>query len=164
MTNNTTKKVKKPHLAAGVEELRQLSTGVEDPVQEGKAVLGEVSEASGKRLGEYNGSWAMEALALDAKQVARLTRALEVDGSSYSEEERAELLRLLTHRVPPGVDDAAYVKASWLTHVANGEIKSGLVSRERAVELLGTMQGGYNIAGLVAALEDDDLAPSPPPR
>ena len=157
-TNNTLK-VKKPHLAAGVEELRQLSTGVEDPVQEGKAVLGEVSEASGKRLGEYNGSWAMEALALDAKQVARLTRALEVDGSSYSEEERAELLRLLTHRVPPGVDDAAYVKASWLTHVANGEIKSGLVSRERAVELLGTMQGGYNIAGLVAALEDDDLAP-----
>ena len=93
---------------------------------------------------------------LDAQQVARLTKALEVGG--VSEEENAELLRNLTHRVPPGVDDAAYVKASWLTAVSKGEIQSPLVSAYHAVELLGTMQGGYNITGLVAALDDPELS------
>jgi len=95
---------------------------------------------------------------LDAEQMARLARALEEGGAG--EEEDAALLHHLAHRVPPGVDDAAYVKASWLTAVAKGEAASPLVDPVRAVELLGTMQGGYNIGGLVDALDDPALAPA----
>ncbi|MDF5484656.1 aconitate hydratase B, partial [Vibrio parahaemolyticus] len=48
--------------------------------------------------------------------------------------------------------------AGFLTAVAKGEVKSPLVSREKAAELLGTMQGGYNIEPLVELLDDEALA------
>ncbi|MCA9619265.1 MAG: aconitate hydratase B, partial [Myxococcales bacterium] len=67
------------------------------------------------------------------------------------------LLDLLGERVPPGVDAAAYVKAEFLGKIARGELSSPLVSKERAVELLGTMLGGYNVAPLVGLLEDAGL-------
>jgi len=69
------------------------------------------------------------------------------------------LLELLVHRVPPGVDEAAEVKAAFLADLAKGRVSSPLLTRERAVELLGTMLGGYNIAPLVALLDDHHLAP-----
>ena len=50
------------------------------------------------------------------------------------------LLELITDRVPPGVDEAAYVKAGFLTAIAKGEIASQLIDRVHAVKLLGTMQ------------------------
>ena len=65
---------------------------------------------------------------------------------------------LFENRVPPGVDEAAYVKASWLTAVLEGTVSSPLVSKRKAVDILGTMQGGYNIAPLIKALDVDDLA------
>nr|WP_297461264.1 bifunctional aconitate hydratase 2/2-methylisocitrate dehydratase [uncultured Halomonas sp.] len=68
------------------------------------------------------------------------------------------LLELITDRVPPGVDEAAYVKAGFLTAIAKGEIASPLIDRVHAVKLLGTMQGGYNIVTLVELLDDDALA------
>src|SRR5688572_24605602 len=71
--------------------------------------------------------------------------------------EEAFLLDLLTERVPPGVDGAAQVKAEFLTGVANGSIKSPLIDTRRAVELLGTMLGGYNVAPLVQLLEHAEL-------
>jgi len=67
------------------------------------------------------------------------------------------LLDLITNRVPPGVDEAAYVKAGFLSAIVNGEAESPLVSKEKAIELLGMMLGGYNIETLVATLEDDTL-------
>jgi len=76
-----------------------------------------------------------------------------------SEGEEETLLDLLINRVPPGVDEAAYVKAGFLAAVAKGETTSPLVTPEKAVELLGTMQGGYNIHPLIEALEDEKLAP-----
>jgi aconitate hydratase 2/2-methylisocitrate dehydratase len=66
--------------------------------------------------------------------------------------EEAFLLELLTHRVPAGVDDAARVKAEFLTRVAKGEETSPLVSREKATELLGTMLGGFNVQPLIELL------------
>ncbi len=69
------------------------------------------------------------------------------------------LLDLLTNRVPPGVDEAAYVKAGFLAAIAKGEAKSPLLTPEKAIELLGTMQGGYNIHPLIDALDDAKLAP-----
>ncbi|APP05577.1 bifunctional aconitate hydratase 2/2-methylisocitrate dehydratase [Vibrio harveyi] len=92
---------------------------------------------------------------LDAEQVAGLVELLK----NPPQGEEAFILDLLENRIPPGVDEAAYVKAGFLTAVAKGEVESPLVSREKAAELLGTMQGGYNIAPLVEFLEDDLLAP-----
>ncbi len=91
---------------------------------------------------------------LDAEQVAGLVELLK--NPPQGEEEF--LLDLLENRIPPGVDEAAYVKAGFLTAVAKGEVSSPLVSREKAAQLLGTMQGGYNIAPLVDLLDDDALA------
>jgi aconitate hydratase 2/2-methylisocitrate dehydratase len=68
------------------------------------------------------------------------------------------LLDLLSNRVPAGVDQAAYVKAGFLTAIAKGDTTSPIISKEEAVELLGTMLGGYNISTLVELLDDDALA------
>lgn len=92
---------------------------------------------------------------LDATQMAALVELLK--NPPAGEEEF--LLDLLTHRVPPGVDEAAYVKAGFLAAVAKGDTTSPLVSPEKAIELLGTMQGGYNIHPLIDALDDAKLAP-----
>jgi aconitate hydratase 2/2-methylisocitrate dehydratase len=67
--------------------------------------------------------------------------------------EAAFLEGLLTDRVSPGVDPAAKVKATWLGAVAHGETQSPVISREKAITLLGTMLGGYNIPFLVRELE-----------
>ncbi len=92
---------------------------------------------------------------LDAEQVAGLVELLK--NPPQGEEEF--ILDLLENRIPPGVDEAAYVKAGFLTAVTKGEVESPLVSREKAAELLGTMQGGYNIESLIALLDDAALAP-----
>ncbi|CAC9651179.1 Aconitate hydratase 2 (EC 4.2.1.3) [uncultured Gammaproteobacteria bacterium] len=67
-------------------------------------------------------------------------------------------LDLLTHRIPPGVDEAAYVKASFLTSVAKGEQTCNAISQEQATFLLGTMMGGYNITPLIELLDIDTTA------
>ena len=72
--------------------------------------------------------------------------------------EDALLLDLITHRVPPGVDDAAKVKASFLAAVAHGDIKVALISQAKATELLGTMVGGYNVKPLIDLLDDAAVA------
>ncbi|WP_104399940.1 bifunctional aconitate hydratase 2/2-methylisocitrate dehydratase [Vibrio penaeicida] len=92
---------------------------------------------------------------LDAEQVAGLVELLKNPPAG----EEAFLIDLLENRIPPGVDEAAYVKAGFLTAITKSEVTSPLVSREKAAELLGTMQGGYNIESLVSLLEDADLAP-----
>lgn len=92
---------------------------------------------------------------LDATQMAGLVELLKSPPAGEEE----FLLDLLINRVPPGVDEAAYVKAGFLAAVAKGETTSPLVSPEKAVELLGTMQGGYNIHPLIDALDDTKLAP-----
>lgn len=92
---------------------------------------------------------------LNAEQTASLIELLK--NPPAGEEET--LVYLLENRIPPGVDEAAYVKAGFLAALANGEAQSPLISPERATELLGTMQGGYNIQPLIALLENEKLAP-----
>ncbi|MBE9172597.1 bifunctional aconitate hydratase 2/2-methylisocitrate dehydratase [Cyanobium sp. LEGE 06143] len=94
------------------------------------------------------------ALPLTAEQVQALTELLQAP--PQGEEEM--LLHLLTERIPPGVDEAAYVKASWLTAVAKGTASSPLVTPVRAVELLATMIGGYNVGSLIELLSSSDGA------
>lgn len=91
---------------------------------------------------------------LDDVQTAALVELLKNPPAG----EEAFLVDLLENRVPAGVDQAAYVKAAFLAALAKGEAASPLVSKERAVYLLGTMLGGYNVAPLVALLDDAELA------
>lgn len=91
---------------------------------------------------------------LEAAQVAALVELLKSPPAGEEE----FILDLLTNRVPAGVDEAAYVKAGFLSAVAKGEATSPLIDRKRAVELLGTMLGGYNITTLVELLDDAELA------
>ncbi len=93
-------------------------------------------------------------LPLNVAQVGDLVALLQDPPAG----EEALLVELLTERVPPGVDDASKVKAEFLADVANGQASSPLVSPERAVELLGTMLGGYNVQPLVDLLDDAGLA------
>ncbi|QKE63511.1 bifunctional aconitate hydratase 2/2-methylisocitrate dehydratase [Aquipseudomonas campi] len=93
-------------------------------------------------------------LALSAEQTAGLVELLQNPPTG----EAAVLLELISHRVPAGVDEAAYVKAGFLAAIAKGEATSPLISKQQAVELLGTMQGGYNIATLVELLDNAELA------
>ena len=93
-------------------------------------------------------------LALDAKQTSELIELIKNPPAG----EEAFLVDLLTHRVPPGVDDAAKVKASFLAAVAHGDIQVALISKAKATELLGTMVGGYNVGPLVELLDDAEVA------
>ena len=95
-------------------------------------------------------------LPLTAQETAALVELLI---SPPADEDPAFLLDLLVNRVPPGVDDASRVKASFLAAVAEGSVHSPLLTRERAAELLGTMQGGYNVKPLIDLLNDATLAP-----
>ncbi|MDQ5911382.1 MAG: aconitate hydratase 2 / 2-methylisocitrate dehydratase [Pseudomonadota bacterium] len=96
------------------------------------------------------------ALPLSPQQTADLVELLK----NPPQGEEDFLLELITHRVPAGVDQAAYVKAAFLAAVAKGEAQSPLISRIRATELLGTMVGGYNIQPLIDLLDDAECAPA----
>ena len=93
-------------------------------------------------------------LPLSAAQTADLVELLKAPPAG----EEAELLELIAHRVPAGVDDAAKVKASYLAAVAHGSRVCPLIDRLRATELLGTMLGGYNITPLINLLDDPGVA------
>ncbi|MGX2969209.1 bifunctional aconitate hydratase 2/2-methylisocitrate dehydratase [Ursidibacter sp. B-7004-1] len=95
-------------------------------------------------------------LPLNAEQTAELIELLK----NPIQSEGTFLLELFENRIPAGVDEAAYVKASFLASITKGEVQSPLISPQRAVELLGTMQGGYNIQPLLDALDNPNLAPS----
>ncbi len=89
--------------------------------------------------------------ALTVEQTARLIELIKIPPTG---EDGDFLLYLLTECVPPGVDQAAYVKAAFLTDVAQGKATSPLIDRVQAVEWLGTMIGGYNIDPLITMLDD----------
>ena len=90
---------------------------------------------------------------LSAEQVSGLVELLK----SPPPGEEHYLLDLLASRVPPGVDEAAYVKAGFLSAIIDGNAQSPLIDREKAVELLGMMHGGYNIETLVSLLDSTEL-------
>jgi aconitate hydratase 2/2-methylisocitrate dehydratase len=91
-------------------------------------------------------------LPLNAQQTSELCELLK----NPPEAEKEYLMELLRDRVPPGVDEAAYVKAGFLTAVAKGEIHCPLLSPQGAINLLGTMIGGYNVQSLVSFLKSSD--------
>ena len=102
---------------------------------------------------ERNGQ-GVPALPLTAPQTEALVELLAAPPAG----EEAFLLHLLSERIPPGVDEAAYVKASWLSAVAQGSASSPLVSPIDAVQLLATMIGGYNVGALIGLLSSSEAA------
>ena len=93
-------------------------------------------------------------LPLNAEQVAELVDLLKSPPAG----QEALLLELLANRIPAGVDQAAYVKAAFLADIAKGNASSPLVNAEKAVALLGTMLGGYNVQALVELLDTNMAA------
>jgi aconitate hydratase 2/2-methylisocitrate dehydratase len=94
-------------------------------------------------------------LPLNPEQIAEVCRLLE-----KPPEGKVDLLiYLLSQRVSPGVDPAAAIKADWLFKIAKGDLKSPAIPKDKAVFLLGTMLGGYNVDPLISLLDNRDLAP-----
>jgi len=93
-------------------------------------------------------------LPLNPEQTAEVCQLLEKPLKGQEE----LFLSLIVNRVSPGVDPAAKVKAEFLTRIARGEASSPLISRKKAVALLSTMLGGYNVEPLISFLEDKKLA------
>ncbi|NJM75460.1 MAG: aconitate hydratase B, partial [Acaryochloridaceae cyanobacterium RU_4_10] len=91
-------------------------------------------------------------LPLSAEQAADLCDLLKNPPAGEAE----TLLELLRDRIPPGVDQAAYVKAGFLSAIARGTATSPLISPQEAVELLGTMMGGYNVRSLIDLIQVED--------
>ncbi len=91
-------------------------------------------------------------LPLDVDQTSQLVELLKADN-----EESELLLYLLKERVPAGVDQSAYVKAAFLADITTGKTSSPYITKSDAVEILGTMLGGYNIQPLIECLKIDEL-------
>src|SRR5699024_3716779 len=91
---------------------------------------------------------------LNEQQVAELVELLK----NPPKGEEDFLVELFTIRIPPGVDQAPYVKAAVLADIAKGEAPSQLIDAKEAVRLLGTMQGGYNVEPLIAQLDNEEHA------
>lgn len=92
-------------------------------------------------------------LPLKAEQVAELVELLKNPPAG----EEDYLLDMISNRVPPGVDEAAYVKAGFLSAIVTGDTTSPLIDKLAAIKLLGNMHGGYNIETLVSMLTDAEL-------
>lgn len=95
-------------------------------------------------------------LPLTAKQTAELVELLK----QVPIVEEEYLMDLFLNHINPGVDEAAYVKAAFLNDIIQGKTSSPAISKKRAVEILGTMLGGYNVKPLIDALshEDEEIA------
>lgn len=96
----------------------------------------------------------LPALPLTAEQTAELVELLKA--SSVVEAEYC--LDLFKNKINPGVDDAAYVKAAFLNDIVQGKVSCSVISKTDAIEILGTMMGGYNVPPLVEALKIAEVA------
>ena len=87
-------------------------------------------------------------LPLTVQQVAELLEMVE-----QHHQEREFLVSLLENCVEPGVGEPAKLKALWLERVILGEIKSDVITPERAIAMLSLMSGGYCVEVLVRLLQ-----------
>lgn len=94
------------------------------------------------------------ALPLNSEQTTDLCELLE----NPSKDKEDFLMDLFTQRISPGVDPAAKVKADFLNEIIKGKKTSPLINKKKAVEILGTMMGGYNVDYLISALDNNEVA------
>jgi aconitate hydratase 2/2-methylisocitrate dehydratase len=93
-------------------------------------------------------------LALTADQTAELVELLKA--SPIVDKDYA--MDMFENKVPAGVDDAAYVKAAFLNDIVQGNVSCDAIDKIKAIEILGLMLGGFNVAPLVEALKDESIA------
>ena len=108
------------------------------------------------KLEEERNAQGIPALPLNPEQTAGLCDLLQSPPAGREE----FLMNLLTERISPGVDPAAEVKAAFLAEIIAGTKSSPLINKVQAVEILGTMIGGYNVQPLISALSVAELADS----
>lgn len=108
------------------------------------------------KLEEERNALGIPALPLNPEQTAGLCDLLQSPPAGKEE----FLMNLLTERISPGVDPAAEVKAAFLAEIIAGTKSSPLINKVQAVEILGTMIGGYNVQPLISALSVSELADS----
>ena len=96
----------------------------------------------------------LPALPLTAEQTVELVELLKANPVIEAE----YCLDLFTNKINPGVDDAAYVKAAFLNDIVQGNVTCSVISKVKAIEILGTMMGGFNVSPLVEALKIDEVA------
>ena len=101
-------------------------------------------EAERKELG-------IPALPLNSVQAKELCKLLENPESGKED----FLMNLFTQRISPGVDPAAEIKADFLGKILNGTTNCPLIDKNKAIEILSTMIGGYNVKYLVDALKSN---------
>ena len=102
----------------------------------------------------YRSEKGIPALPLDANQTTSLCELLQ----NPPEGKKEFLLNLFTERIAPGVDPAAEVKANFLNDILKGNKTSALINKVEAINILGTMIGGYNVNPLIEALKDIEIA------
>ena len=107
-------------------------------------MLDQYKQHRGERAGK-----SLPPLPLNPEQVAALVELLKTPPAG----EEGLLLELLEHRVPAGVDQSAYVKAAFLTDIAQGKVSCPIITPQAAIAMLGTMLGGYNVQSLVDLLD-----------
>lgn len=90
-------------------------------------------------------------LPLNATQTKELCELLKTNNDE-------ELAKLLQERVNPGVDDAALIKCEFLDAILKDKIKAPSIDKKRALSMLETMLGGYNVKVLIEALKQEDIA------
>ncbi len=95
-------------------------------------------------------------LALNENDTKELCELLK----NPAEDKKEFLDYLFVNRIAPGVTPSAKVKAAFLDEIVKGEVKSSIIDEKRALEILGTMVGGYNVDPLIDALSNDSLAPN----
>lgn len=96
----------------------------------------------------------LPALPLTAEQTAELVELLKANPVVEAE----YCLDLFKNKINPGVDDAAYVKAAFLNDIVQGNVTCSVISKVQAIEILGTMMGGFNVTPLVEALKIAEVA------
>ena len=96
----------------------------------------------------------LPALPLTAEQTVELVELLKANPVVEAD----YCLDLFTNKINPGVDDAAYVKAAFLNDIVQGKVSCSVISKVKAIEILGTMMGGFNVTPLVDALKIADVA------
>ncbi|RXJ88168.1 bifunctional aconitate hydratase 2/2-methylisocitrate dehydratase [Arcobacter sp. CECT 8985] len=114
------------------------------------SLIAEYKAHTEERLKEGN----LPPLPLTAEQTAQLVELLKANPV----EEADYLLELFQNRINPGVDDAAYVKAAFLNDIVQGNVSCTVISKLKAIDILGKMMGGFNVSPLIEALKIDEVA------
>ena len=94
-------------------------------------------------------------LPLNVDQTGLLCSILKTN--QYSNKDKTFLLNQLSNHIVPGVDETSKMKASLLEDICDGSLVTDIINKKEAVEMLGTMKGGYNVEVLVKLLENEEL-------